>query len=221
MSLVMLIHVLTGTTAVLGGGTALFAAKGSRIHRIAGNVFFISMLSTCIAGTAIALRKPEMITFLAGIFCCYLVTTSWVTVTRDAARTGLLNVAALLLGIAIAGAGIVFGWEALNSASGVKDGYPPEPYFVFGGLAAFAAFLDGSVLFRGAITGAHRLARHLWRMCVALFIAAGSLFTGPGAGAFPESLQGTWLMSMPELIAILVMFFWLGRVLFTRWAQTS
>ncbi len=35
------------------------------------------------------------------------------------------------------------------------------------------------MLARGGVLGAKRIARHLWRMCFGLFIAAGSFFLGP------------------------------------------
>jgi hypothetical protein len=38
---------------------------------------------------------------------------------------------------------------------------------------------DARMLARGGVLGAKRIARHLWRMCFGLFIAAGSFFLGP------------------------------------------
>jgi hypothetical protein len=35
------------------------------------------------------------------------------------------------------------------------------------------------MLLRGGVVGTQRVARHLWRMCFGLFIAAGSFFLGP------------------------------------------
>jgi len=42
-----------------------------------------------------------------------------------------------------------------------------------------AAAGDVRMLVRGRVLGAKRIARHLWRMCFGLFIAAGSFFLGP------------------------------------------
>lgn len=55
-----------------------------------------------------------------------------------------------------------------------------------------------------------RLARHLWRMCLALFIAAGSFFVGQ-ADEIPQALRGPHLM-VPPLAALALMAFWLVRV---------
>lgn len=216
MSPLMLIHVVSGTIAVFAGAGALAAPKGRRFHRWAGNTFFVSMFVSAAVGGYIAVFTPEMITALAGAFTCYLVVTSWMTATSETARPGLVTGLAALSAAAIAAGGILFGFEAMRAPTGLKDGFTAEPYFVFGGLSLLAAGLDVSVLIRKGVTGAQRIARHLWRMCLALFIAVGSLFTGPGATAFPDWLQGSPLLSAPELIVFVLMWFWLVRVLFFR-----
>ncbi|HWF84419.1 MAG TPA: hypothetical protein VG222_06220 [Vicinamibacterales bacterium] len=43
-------------------------------------------------------------------------------------------------------------------------------------ITTMAAAGDVRVMRSGALRGGRRLARHLWRMCFALFIAAGSFF---------------------------------------------
>ncbi len=225
MSDIMIAHIGAGTIAVLAGATALFARKGSRLHRAAGNAFFVSMLIASGVGAYAAFTKPEMITFLAGVFTCYLVATAWMTVMRpeggERGGAGLFDGAGLVAALAIGGGGILFGLEAQNNAAGLKDGYSAEPYFFFGGLALFAALLDASVILRRGVAGRQRIARHLWRMSFALYIAAGSLFTGPGSKAFPEFLKGSPILSAPETIVMVLMVFWLARVLLTKWADKA
>jgi len=213
MSPIMIFHVVAGIVSVFFGATALLASKGSPLHRAAGNVFVFAMLAMATAGATIAFEKNQTITFLAGIFSCYLVATSWVTIRRDEPRTGAFEYTAMLVALLIGGAGILSGLEALNSDTGVKDGVSHAPYLVFGGLALLAAAFDLSVLIRRGISGAQRIARHLWRMCLGLYIAVGSLFTGPGAQVFPESIRGSVILSLPELVVMLLMLFWWVRVL--------
>ena len=216
MSALMLFHVVTGTVAVLAGAAALFARKGGRVHRAAGNLFFVTMLCMATAGATIAFRQPTMITVLAGVFTVYLVATAWAAVRRPAGTVGAFDYLALAVALTISAGGLVFGMQALDSAEGLKDGFSHEPYFFFAGLALIAAGLDVNQLVRRGLAGAHRIARHLWRMCLALYIAAGSLFTGPGAQAFPESLRGTAVLSVPENLVALLMLFYLARVLLGR-----
>lgn len=216
MSPLMLLHVTSGTMAVLAGMTALFAPKGSGLHRLTGRVFVIAMLLMAGAGTVIAWQRSISITVLAGVFTGYLVLTSWLTIRSREHRPGPVDIALLLPVLGVAVGGIVFGLEALRSASGLKGGYAAEAYFFFAGMALLAAALDGWMLVRGRIAGRHRLARHLWRMGFALYIANGSLFTGPGVKLFPEAWRGSALLSVPEALVALMMLFWLGRLLAQR-----
>ncbi len=213
MQPVLIIHVAFGAIAVLSGITALLSRKGARLHRTAGAIFFASMLTSAAAGVYIALTKPEMITLLAGCFTIYLVATAWITVKRKPKEIGGIELVATLGALAIGVAGLSFGIEAQNSVSGLKDGYSAEPYFFFGALALLAVAADVSVLIRRGVTGRQRIARHLWRMSFALYIATGSAFTGPGAQAFPEQIRGSILLTLPENTIALLMMFWLIRVL--------
>lgn len=222
MPILMIIHVLAGTIAVLSGASALFASKGQTLHRAAGNLFFFSMSVSAIAGAIVALQTPTMITFIAGIFTFYLVLTSWLTVIKRYQNSLIISTINLIFVVVIAYLGISSGLAALESADNLFHGYSSEPYFFFGGLAAICAILDCIMIGRRGHTGAHRIVRHLWRMCLALYFAMGSLFTGPGAQIFPESLQGSWILTLPENIVMLLMIFWLARYLvFRRFKATS
>lgn len=203
-----------GGLGLLSGAAALFARKGSRIHRSAGNAFFVSMLIMAALGTYGALRKPEVISALNGVFTCYLVTTSWVTIRRQPGVTGLFDLGALLVALATGIAQVTFGVEAANSATGSKEGFPPGAYYVFGFFALLAAALDARMLLAGGVFGAHRVARHLWRMCFALFIATASLFLGQQQ-VFPSQLRGTPVLVAPVLVVIVATLYWLVRVLRT------
>ena len=57
---------------------------------------------------------------------------------------------------------------------GMLDGEPSQIGYVFAVVALIAAASDFSMIHRGGLAGAPRIARHLWRMCLALFIAWGS-----------------------------------------------
>ena len=64
----------------------------------------------------------------------------------------------------------------------------------------------------GDVAGRARLARHLWRMCLALFVAAGSFFFGQ-ADEIPQALRGPHLM-IPPFAALGALAFWMVRVRF-------
>lgn len=218
MSPLMMLHVGTGTIAVLSGFTALLAPKGRPVHRAAGHIFFVSMLTSAAAGAWIAFSIPhQFIAFLAGVLTFYLTATSWLTVRRAEGGVGLPELL-LFLAIATTGAGLIgLGLQATTSETGLNRGYPAADYFFLGGVSVLAAVLDAAMLVRRGLSGRQRIARHLWRMAFALFIAAGSLFEGPGAKAFPELIRQSGALSVPGPLILLLMAFWLIRVLFTRW----
>ena len=74
-----------------------------------------------------------------------------------------------------------------------------------------AAVSDVRVIRRGGLHGRPRLVRHLWRMCFALFIAAGSFFIGQ-AHTFPEALRHPALIVVPVLVPLLAMPYWVWRL---------
>lgn len=215
-SILSSVHVIAGSLAVLSGVTALLVRKGTRPHRFAGRSFFAAMSVTALVGAYVALLAPETLTVLAGVFTFYLVVSAWAAVKRKPAQSGVFEFFLGLWALSIAIAGFLFGMEALNSPDGLKDSFSSEPFFFFGGLALLAGILDLYTIVRRGISGAQRLARHLWRMCFALFIAVGSLFTGPGAQVFPDSLRESGLLAVPENLVLVMMFGWLAWVLFGR-----
>jgi hypothetical protein len=105
----------------------------------------------------------------------------------------------------------------INSINGAQS-MPVEVFYFYAGFAAFVAIGDIKIILCKGIYGTQRIARHLWRMCLGFFIAAGTLFIG-NPQVFPEYLQQAEVLAMPVLtfpvLAILVLtVFWLVKVLF-------
>jgi hypothetical protein len=90
---------------------------------------------------------------------------------------------------------------------------------MFGAVALLATLGDVRMLRAGRLQGPRRIARHLWRMCFGLFIAAGSFFLGPPQ-RLPAPLRGSALRPIPVLLVLAAMVFWLARVrLAQRWRR--
>jgi len=120
----------------------------------------------------------------------------------------------MLAAVAICVCEFVLGFAALNSADGRMDGYPAQLFFVFGVVAMLSALGDARTLWAGRLAGAKRLARHIWRMCFAMWIATASFFLGQPK-VFPEPLRHLMgVRAIPVLLVLAVMFYWLARVLF-------
>jgi uncharacterized membrane protein len=213
---ILLAHICSAIIGLFFGYAALFLRKGSRLHRSTGNVFFVSMLIMSGSGAYMAaFVKPNMGNVFGGVLTFYLVGTGWLTVARKEGESHRFEIALLLVALAEGVGGLICGWQAANSATGLKDGYPAVMYFVFAAIALFCSSLDAGVFLRGGISGAQRIARHLWRMSFALLIAALSFFLGKQQH-FPEAIRHSPLLNAPTILIFVVMIFWLFRVLFTR-----
>jgi len=200
---------------VVSGFVAAFLRKGSRRHGLAGKVFAVSMLTLGASGACLALMKSDPGTALGGIFTLYFVATAWMTVRRKTGELGLFDWGALAVVLAIAAIEVTFGVEALRSPRGLKYGYPAALYFTFGTLALLSATGDVRMLVRGGISGTPRIARHLWRMCYAWFVASGSIFLAR-PHLFPAFMRKTGMLVFLSFFPLLLMIFWLIRVRFAN-----
>jgi hypothetical protein len=214
-STILLLHIIAGTLGMLSGFVAVFLRKGSRRHGLAGTVFVIAMLILSASGTYLAIMKRQPGNILGGSLTFYLVATAWMTARRKQEETGIFDWSALLVVFAIAAAELTFGFEAATSPTGLKYDYPPWPYFIFGLVAALATVGDVRMLVHGGISGTQRLARHLWRMCFALFIAAASIFLARQQ-LFPALLRKTGVLALLSFLPLLLLVFWLVRVRFAK-----
>jgi len=120
-------------------------------------------ISSAVVGLA-----PTAANVMGGSLLFYLVTTGWIAGTRRERGIRAVDVAALLLALAIGAAGIRWGVEAAGSRSGALSGYPAGMFFVFGSIALLFAVADVRMLLRGGVMAMHRLARHLWRISLGL-----------------------------------------------------
>jgi len=211
----LFLHVVAGTLGMLSGFVAVFLRKGSRRHALAGTVFVISMLILSASGAFLAIMKSQPGNILGGTLTFYLVATAWITARRQKEETGIFDWGALLVVFTVAAVELTFGFDATMSPTGLKYDYPPWPYFIFGLVAVLATVGDVRMLVRGGISGTQRLARHLWRMCFALFIAAASIFLARQQ-IFSAFLRQTGVLVLLSFLPLMLMIFWLVRVRFAK-----
>jgi uncharacterized membrane protein len=209
-----LFHVAAGSVGLLSGAVALSVRKGGSLHAKAGTAFFAAMLAMAGTGAAIAASISERGTAVIGLFTCYLVTTSWLTARRRDGVAGGYERAGLGVALACAAAMLAFGLIASTSPTGRFDSLPAAAHYPFAMLAALAAGLDLNFILRGRLARHQRIARHLWRMCAALAIAAFSFFLGQ-QDEFPAAWRGLAIWFVPPLAVLAAMVFWLVRVRFT------
>lgn len=219
---ILLLHITGGTVAMVAGAVALVSRKGDNLHRVAGTVFFLAMLVMAGIGATVApfLDDGQRPNTVAGVLTFYLVLTAWTTVQRQDGGVGRFAIVGFAVALGAALAGLLFALEAQASPTGTIDDSPPQAFYLFMIVGGIAAATDLKVILRGGIAGAPRIARHLWRMCVGLFIASGSFFLGQQQ-MLPSFMRGSVLQFAPVLAPPLFMLYWLVRVRLTNWATRT
>lgn len=211
ISPILAFHICTGVLAFLSGAVAVSFHKGSPRHALAGNVFVISMLSLAASGVYLAFMKSQPGNILGGALTFYLVATGWMTARRSEGATGIFDWSALLVALVVGATAVTYGLEAADSKTGLKDGVPAGPYFFLASVALLASSGDVRMLIQNGISGTQRIARHLWRMCFALFIAAASIFLARQQ-IFPNFLRRTGVLFLLSVLPLILMIFWLVRI---------
>jgi hypothetical protein len=201
-ALAFVLHVGGGTVGLVSGTMAAIARKGGPFHRAAGNVFFISMLVMAIFADYLAVVMPgQIFNLVIGSMAFYLVATAWLTVRRKEGVIGLpekIAFAAILLlclPFAVLSFQLATGAEPFVKSAVPIRGPVLIAIYSFTFVVVLAAMADAKVVIAGGISGAPRVARHLWRMCLGLTLAAGSAFTN----GLPRLLPGPMIGSSARL----------------------
>lgn len=211
---ILYLHIGGGTVGLISGATALLARKGGKLHRLAGNIFFAAMLIMSGIGAIVAPMLNDRISSVAGFMTFYLIFSGWLTARRRDGF-GKLEMAGLFVATCGAAASITLAWMASRTPEGTLDGAPPQAFYIFAAVSTIAALSDLKMLLRRGISGAQRVARHVWRMCFGLFVASGSLFLGQQQ-IFPHWLRETPVLFIAALAPLPFLLFWMLRVRLSR-----
>jgi uncharacterized membrane protein len=210
------IHIIAGSIAIIAGFISVFSVKGLNLHRKTGTIFVYSMVVLALTAAAIATLRHQPPNIIGGSLAFYMVITALLTVRHRDERSRSIDVGLLVVGITVGAAAIKIGLVALESPTGAMNGVPAAMMFIFGTVALLGALGDLRMIRVNGLQGAQRIARHLWRMCFSLFIASGSFFLGQ-AKVIPKPIRILPLLAIPAMLPLVLMFYWLVRVMFTKW----
>jgi hypothetical protein len=213
------IHIAAGGLAIVLGAVALSVKKGGTLHRRSGLLFVYAMLVMGTSAAILSLRNGlEKGNMTAAVLTAYFVGTALTTVRPPSPWTRRINGVALTVALGLALLAIVGGVQNVNSPGRSPGGVPFRTIgvmsFFIGTVLLLAAIGDARIMRFGLPRGGPRLARHLWRMCFALFIAAGSFFSirERVATILPEPFTTGRMRALPILLLFGVMFYWLWKV---------
>lgn len=132
----LLLHVGAGFAGIVSGTTAVCFRKGGPLHRLAGEVFVVAMLTMAAVGAAMAVFLSEWTNVMGGTFTFYLIASGWATVRRKDGAAGAFEATAMLTAGAAALVGAWFAWRGAHAPDGLIDGQPWQPAVVFAAIAA-------------------------------------------------------------------------------------
>ena len=214
----LFLHIAGGTVGMISGATAMLAKKGRRLHRTAGNVFTLAMLVMAGIGAAVApfLDEDQLTNTTAAVFTLYLVTTAWTAGKRRDGQAGRFERTALfvpvgLVAMVVALTGLFAGRPGAGDLSTVQ---------AFAVLSVLAILGDFNLLRQGGLVGPSRIARHVWRMSFALFVATGSFFLGQPKFV-PQVFKDTGLNLALPLAVVVLLIFWMVRIRLIRAPRPS
>ena len=213
------IHIVAGMLAIVLGAVALSVKKGGTIHRRSGMLFVYAMIVMGVTASILEfLRSAAATNVVAALLSMYFVGTALTTVRPASRWTRVINAAALTVAVGLAFVAIVGGVKGVNSPGLSPGGVPFRTIgvmsFFLATVLLLAAAGDVRIMRFGVLRGGPRLARHLWRMCFALFIAAGTFFSirERVAKILPEPFTTGPMRALPILLLFGAMFYWLWRV---------
>jgi hypothetical protein len=163
MTILLIIHIAAGFTALVTGGLASFTRKGGKAHRRSGKWYFRAMTGVFITAVAIAILKNLAFLFMVGFFSYYFVVRGY----RQLYLKGLGRTQkATPLDWTITGVALVFGlglvswavYQLMNSIS-----FWPVP-MAFGIISASFALADSKLYIKGPKYKQHWMASHIVSM---------------------------------------------------------
>ena len=215
MNVLLPVHIAAGGLAIVLGAVALVVKKGGTIHRRSGLLFVYAMVAMATTASILEFRKrPDVGNLFAALMATYFVGTALTTVRPVSRWTRRINVAALTVAVGLGLLAIVGAVKTFKSPGHSNDGVPFFMPLFLATILLLAAAGDARIMRSGVPRGGPRLARHLWRMCFALFIAAGSFFSirERVAKILPEPFTTGPMRALPILLLFGAMFYWLWRV---------
>lgn len=213
MNAIMAAHIAGGSVALVAGTLAFTFRKGGRVHVLAGRTFVVGMLvlglTAAILGPMQA--EPDEGMEFAGVYVAYLVLTAWWTVRDRASRAGALEAIAAVVALGCAALFVGHGVDVLGTNPSGMERSKAYASIFNGAIMLFAGIGDVACLLRRTLTRTQRLSRHLWRMCIAMFVATGSFFLGQ-QDVMPAIVRGSPALTLLAFAPFALLLFWLVRV---------
>ena len=203
-------HIGTGMIALAAGFIALAVRKGGMWHRRSGRIFVYTMIATGLTAMGISLYEGKS-TFAGGLGTAYYVFTAYTAVKPLPGVGRRVDIVLMVLASILAAMGYLGVYTALGNPGNQLEGVPAGMLFFMATINLLAVIGDVRMIRAGGLQGTRRLARHLWRMCFALFIASGSFFLGQ-MKFIPEPIRIVPVIIVLAVSPLVMLLYWMWRV---------
>ena len=210
--LVLAFHATAGTVGLVSGTIAIAARKGGAWHRRSGQVFLVAMIAMGLVAVGISVYEGKE-AVAGGALAAYLVFTAWTAVRPLESDGRRVDIVLMLFASMLAAVGFAQAFAAFARPRHLIDGVPAGMQVFLSTVILLAAVGDVRMIRAGGLRGSRRLARHLWRMCFALFIATGSFV----AQLVRMTFMPMWTRSLAAILVLsfaplVVLVYWMWRV---------
>ena len=203
MQILLTIHILAGTIALLCAALAVTSEKGKKLHVLSGRTYFWCMVAIFLTAIPMSIITSNIFLFLIAIFSFYLAFAGMrfarnrkgVATTLDWTAVGLMILSGL-------------GMWILSAIYFTNNNSQYIPLLVFGFLAIALGYADFKSHKNKTAIGKERLSRHLTNMM------GGTIAVITAVLVVNVDLEPTWVWwVLPTLLITPVIFWWNVKVL--------
>ena len=203
MQILLPIHILAGTIALLCAALALISEKGKKLHVLSGRTYFWCMVAIFLTAIPMSIITSNIFLFLIAIFSFYLAFAGMrfarnrkgVATTLDWTAVGLMILSGL-------------GMWILSAIYFSNNNSQYIVLLVFGFLAIALGYADFRSYKNKTATGKKRLSRHLTNMM------GGTIAVITAVLVVNVDLEPAWVWwVLPTLLITPVIFWWNVKIL--------
>ena len=203
MGVLLSIHILAGSVALLSAASALLTEKGKKFHVLIGKAYFWSMVIIFLTAIPMSIITGNVFLFLIAIFSFYLAFSGMRFAKNRTGVPTLVDLIAvnfmLLSGIGMWILAIIFFID--NDSQFIT-------LIVFGFLALFLGYGDFQTFKNQTAIGKERIAKHLTNMMGGtIAVVTAVLVVNP-----PANPEWVWWI-LPTVLITPLIFWWNKKVL--------
>jgi len=203
MGILLSIHILAGTIALLFAALAVSSEKGKKLHVLSGRAYFWSMVGIFLTAIPMSIINSNLFLFLIAIFSFYLAFAGMrFAKNRKGIATTIDWIAVILM--ILSGLGM---W-ALAVIYFINDNSQYITLFVFGFIALAIGYGDYGSHKNKAGIGKQRIAKHLTNMM------AGTIAVVTAVLVVNVNIEPIWIWwLLPTAVITPIIFYWNKKTL--------